>query len=136
MSTHGVDDATLSTANISDILVPTFTDKTPIIWDGNNAHIAGMLHEVGKYYKRTGLFQLLLKHRAVALRNGRIAVDSYNTVWFTSGKVTDKLASGKPTYSFDEPCPPTATRFANAQAAAAAAGTGLGGGAVEGRLAV
>ena len=99
MSTLNVDPATLSTANTTDPLVPTYSDKTPIVWDGNNAHIAGALYEVGKFYKRTGLFQLLLKHRAVALRNGRIAVESYNTVWFTSGKVTDTLPGGKASHA-------------------------------------
>ena len=70
MSSLDVDNATLSTANTTDPLVPTYSDKTPIVWDGNNAYIAGALYEVGRFYKRTGLFQLLLKHRAVALRNG------------------------------------------------------------------
>lgn len=50
MSSLDVDNATLSTANASDPLVPTYSDKTPIVWDGNNAHIAGALYEVGRFY--------------------------------------------------------------------------------------
>ena len=63
-----VDDLTLSTASTTNPLVPTYSDKNPIIWDGNNAHIAGTLYEVGKFYKRTGLFQLLLKLQALRCR--------------------------------------------------------------------
>ena len=43
-------------------------------------HVAGLLYEVGKFYERTGLFQLFLKHRAVAFSSGSIAVESYNSV--------------------------------------------------------
>ena len=95
MSTPNVDTNTLSTADISDPLVPIYTDKTPILWDGNYAHIEGLLYEVGRFYKRTGKFQMLLKHRAVALLNGRIAVEAYDTVWFTTGKVKDTLSDPK-----------------------------------------
>ena len=34
------------------------SDGTPITWmDDNDAHIEGILHEVGKFFKRTGRFQ-------------------------------------------------------------------------------
>ena len=105
------DASTLSISEHTDPFVPTYTDGTPINWDGNYAHIDGALYETGRYYKRTGLFQLFFKHRAVALSNGRIAVESFNAVWFTSGRVSDVLASGKTTHDFDDPCPPTAQRF-------------------------
>ena len=57
MSDQRADDdpSTLSTNN-TDPLVPIYTDKTPIQWDGNPAHIAGCMFDVGKFYKRTGLF--------------------------------------------------------------------------------
>ena len=79
MSDQRADDdpSTLSTNN-TDPLVPIYTDKTPIAWDGNPAHIAGCLYDVGKFYKRTGLFQMFLKHRAVPLSNGKLAVDFIN----------------------------------------------------------
>ena len=101
------DATTLSTADNTDPFIPKYTDGTPIQWDGNYAHIDGALYETGRYYKRTGLFQLFFKHRAVALSNGRIAVESFNSVWFTSGRVTDSLASGKPSHDldFDEELP-------------------------------
>ena len=59
----------------TDILIPVLADGTPIIWDGNDAHIEGTLHDVGKYYLRVGLFQPLFRHRAVALSKGRLAMD-------------------------------------------------------------
>ena len=49
------DASTLSTTEHTDPLVPTYTDGTPINWDGNYAHIDGALYETGRYYKRTGL---------------------------------------------------------------------------------
>ena len=47
MSDQRADDdpSTLSTNN-TDPLVPIYTDKTPIAWDGNPAHIAGCLYDV------------------------------------------------------------------------------------------
>ena len=42
-------DYTKSTATNSDILVPTDTDKKPIVWPSNNdAHLEGTLYEVGR----------------------------------------------------------------------------------------
>ena len=45
------DDVTLSTATATtahSVMVPVYTDKELIIWDGNDAHIPGVLHDVGK----------------------------------------------------------------------------------------
>ena len=55
------DDSTLSTTdnNTDNILVPTTTDKEPIIFEDNDATIEGTLYEVGRYCKRNGLFQML-----------------------------------------------------------------------------
>ena len=55
----------------TDKLVPTEPDGTPILWDGNDATIAGTLERTGKHYRRVGLFQPLLMHRAVTLHNGK-----------------------------------------------------------------
>ena len=54
--------------------------------------------------RRKGLFQPLLRDRAVALSNGRLAVEDPNTVYFVSGTI-------KETRGFDDPCPPTITRI-------------------------
>jgi hypothetical protein len=100
MSTDG--DSTLS--NTIDKLVPVTSDGNPIIWtDDNDAHIEGLLHEVGKFYKRTGRFQSFFKQRATVLSNGKLAVDSLECVSFIANKIKDG-------YSFENPCPPTAER--------------------------
>ena len=101
--------STLSNNTNTDLnhLVPVTIDKEPIIFEDNDATIEGILYEVGRFYKRNGLFQMLFKHRAVPLSNGKLAVDSVNTVYFTSGKIIDP-------HDFDDPCPPTTKRFADA----------------------
>ena len=96
------DDIESSTLS-NNIYIPVSSAKTPLNWDNNDATILGLLYETGKYYKSKGLFQTLLKHRAVALSNGRLAVEDPNTVYFVSGAIIDER-------SFDDPCPPSAQR--------------------------
>jgi hypothetical protein len=95
------DDSTTNTlSNTADLnyLVPVTIDKEPIIFEDNDATIEGILYEVGRFYNRTGLFQMLFKHRAVPLSNGKLAVESVNTVWYTSGKIVD------PHFDFNDVC--------------------------------
>ena len=107
MSTDG--DSTLS--NTIDKLVPVTSDGNPIIWtDDNDAHIEGLLHEVGKFYRRTGRFQYFFKHHAAALPNGKLAVEDLQSAYIMSEKIKDD-------YSFEKPCPPTAQRVATYDAA-------------------
>ena len=80
--------STLST-NTSSILIPVTTDKTALVWDGNDATINGLLYECGQYYKRKGLFQPLIKHRSVSLSNGKLALEDPNTVYFTTSMAND-----------------------------------------------
>ena len=87
-------------------LQPVDIDKNPIILDGNPAHIEGIMFEVGKFYRRKGKFQQLLKNHAVLLSNGKLAVDSVIAVSFVSGLVKDPEP-----YTFDYPCPPTTGRI-------------------------
>ena len=56
------------------ILIPTTSDKEPIIFRDNDATIEGILYEIDRYYTRNGIFQSLLKHRAVSLSNGKLAI--------------------------------------------------------------
>ena len=83
-------------------LQPLNSDKEPIIWSGNPAHIDGILFEINKYYKRTGLFQPLFNSRAVLLSNGKTAVESLQSIPFVSGMLSTGV-----THGFDDPCPPT-----------------------------
>ena len=97
------DNNDLGPAPINSVLIPVSTDKSTLSWDGNDATILGLLYETGRYYKNKGLFQTLLRDRAVALANGKLAIEDYNTVHFTSGAASDPR-------SFDDPCPPTVDR--------------------------
>ena len=74
------DTESLSTAITDNYLVPVTIDKEPIIFNGNDATIEGTLYECGRFYKRNDLFQPLFSHRAVALSNGKLAVESPNSV--------------------------------------------------------
>ena len=95
--------STLSTTT-SSILIPVTTDKTALIWDGNDATIKGLLYECGQYYKRKGLFQPLIKHRTVSLSNGKLALEDPNTVYFTTSMANDPR-------DFENPCPPSIRRI-------------------------
>ena len=57
------------------------------------------LYDVGKYYKRNGLFQTYLRTGCVPMSRGQLAVDSVDAVHFTHGGFTDPEP-----YSFDKPC--------------------------------
>ena len=96
--------------SITDILIPTDTDKEPIKWDDNDATLEGVLHEVKQYCIRKNLFAALFEHRAVALSNGKLAVDHINSLQFISGALADP-------HDFDDPCPPTVRRIASFNAA-------------------
>ena len=100
--TNDVNDRTLSTNN--SILIPVSTDKVPILWDGNDANILGLLYETGRYYTNKGIFQTLLRDRAVSLSNGKLAIEHPSAVYFVTGELNDP-------HDFDDPCPPTVERL-------------------------
>ena len=102
MSDDANESHTLSTNN--SVYIPVTADKLPLIWDGNDATILGLLFEVGRFYKNKGMFQQLLRHRAVALSNGRLAVEDASAILFVTGAIAE-------TRSFDDPCPPTVERL-------------------------
>ena len=80
----------------------TTADGTPIVWsDDNDAHIEGLLFEVGKNYKRKGQFQTFFKHHAAILSNGKLAVDSADSVHFitNSGRPVPTACTSSPTRS-------------------------------------
>ena len=104
MSEPTSETSTLSTPISS--FIPSYTDGSVIIWDGNPAHLEGLLYEVGKFFRRSGYFQYLFEHRAAIVSGGKLAVDTANAVYF----VTNQFDDGKG-YGYDSPCPPTVTRF-------------------------
>ena len=94
----------------TDILVPLDIDKDRLHWDGNPAHIKGILHAIGQYWERMGLFQPFIKDRAVLLSNGKMAVDSIQAVKFVSSDHHDMTQ-----YSITDPCPPSPARITRAE---------------------
>ena len=101
ISDDSIDRSLLSESNI---YIPVSTDKAKLEWDGNDATILGLLFETGRYYRRKGLFQPLLRDRSVALSNGRLAVEHPSAVHFLTGAITENRG-------FDDPCPPTVDRL-------------------------
>ena len=92
-----LDDTVLSAK--ADILVPITADKTRILAPDNDAAILGVLHEIGLYLVRMGLFGLLFEHNAASVGT-KIAVDSEEAIAFHLGRVKDAVA-----YLFLAPCP-------------------------------
>lgn len=76
--------STLSQYTDNNLLKPVYTDhsRNHLGWQRRDHPIEGTLHEVGRFFKRRGLFQTFLKHHAVPLSNGKLAVDSANTVYY------------------------------------------------------
>ena len=93
---------------------PFNIDGEPITYDGNPAHVEGILHELSEWTARTGHYVTLLENNAVLLANGKMAVDSVAAVLFVSGEKDD---GG--TYSFHAPCPATSERIKKFDAEAA-----------------
>ena len=85
---------------------PFNIDGEPITYDGNPAHVEGILHELSEWTARTGHYVTLLENNAVLLPDGKMAVDSIAAVLFVSGEKDD---GGK--YSFHTPCPATSERI-------------------------
>ena len=108
------DSRTLS--NSDSIIIPVTTDNSKLEWDGNPATIAGMLFEVERFFTRVGLFQVLISDRAVALSNGKLAIEEANTVLFVSG------TAAAPPGTFERPCPASAARLTAANLARTRAG--------------
>ena len=115
MSNH-LDTSTLSTTAVTtDSNVPVNFDNKPIIWDKNDAAIAGALHQFGLWSKRQDRFETLFEFHAYSNR-GKIYMDTVQSYSFITGTVSG-------THDFDDPCPPTPVRVAKIVAAATAAKT-------------
>ena len=68
---------------------PFNIDGEPIIYDGNPAHVEGILHELSEWTARTGHYVTLLENNAVLLPNGKMAVDSIACLLYTSPSPRD-----------------------------------------------
>ena len=74
----------------ADKLIPVYSDNTPILWPrgSNPAHLIGILHELGHFYKCKGLFIALFENNAVTVGT-KLAVDSVSAIRFISGLAID-----------------------------------------------
>ena len=98
------------TTDKTDLHIPSDSEGDPITWDGNKAHLEGILADMDEWGARTGHFVALVENRAVLLSNGNLAVDSMQAVQFLNGAVPDLRATP---FSHSDPCPDTETRITN-----------------------
>ena len=83
-------DSTLSTATDKfDPLNPVDSDGDVITFSGNLAHIEGTLAECAEFMETNSLHFDLFANRATLVRNGKLAVNDPNTVYFLSGILSD-----------------------------------------------
>ena len=88
-------------------------------YSGNPAELPGARFETKKALLRSGAFTLLIKHNASRLRNGVIAVEDVDNIMFVTELVNDP---DQASYSFEKPCPGTASRIAALNISRAAKG--------------
>ena len=91
------------TTDKTDTISPSDPEGDPITWDGNKAHLEGILADMDEWGVRTGHFVALVENRAVLLNNGSLAVDSLQAVQFLNGAVPDLRATP---YSHSDPSAP------------------------------
>ena len=102
---------TLSTAQ-SDaekrVITVTTEAGDPVIFSGNPAELPGARHETRQAMQRAGAFKLLVSHNASRQRNGVICVEDLDSVLIVTNLIDDPYQAG---YSYETPCPDTATRI-------------------------
>ena len=64
---------------------PVDTDHKELLYNDNPASLAGLLHEVNRFYETHGLFQPLLLHGSTPLSNGRLAITKPSMIPFIDG---------------------------------------------------
>jgi hypothetical protein len=99
---------------------PTYSNGEPILYTGNPAELTGILEALNEHFVNNGMFQPLLTHGAVLLRNGKVAVDSFTTATFLTDS-TYKAGVG----SFAEPYESAAKSVAKYNATPAGKKTAL-----------
>ena len=97
-----MDELDKHSTNSADIEIPADMDGSPLLWDGNNAKILGLLFETNKYVVRKNLIQPFIKHGVSLVSNGRIAVPSAKTVPFVQGSVLDSEGDKIVVYSLNK----------------------------------
>ena len=108
MSTHDEFSTAQSEAEKRVISVKTKAGH-PVKYSGNPAELPGARYETGLALRRAGAFQMLIKNNASRLKNGQMCVDDIDNIPFVVQLVNDP---DEGTYTFENPCPDTATRVA------------------------
>ena len=106
-------DTTETTASHPGIYIPTDIDNQPIKYEGNLAHLPGLLYEYGRWVNRTGHFKEFVEQGVVLMSSGKITLDSVNTVKFIRNEADDGDV-----YDIMNPCPATSVRMAKFDALA------------------
>ena len=118
----------LSEAQRRTVTIVTSTGES-VKYSNNPAELPGVRHEIDECLRRTGAFELLIKHGASRLPNGKLAVEDVNNIPFVTGAVDDPLLAS---YTYANPCPDTPARVNAFNAIRPAAGltayTGISGG--------
>ena len=81
----------------------------PVKYSGNPAELPGARYETGLALRRAGAFQMLIKNNASRLKSGQMCVEDIDNIPFVVQLVNDP---DEGTYTFENPCPDTATRVA------------------------
>jgi len=88
-----------NSSTVADIYIPTTTEGTQLLWDGNYARILGLLNETNKHCVRKAILQPFIKHGVALVSNGRTAIPSLATIPFIQGTVLDGALATPITYS-------------------------------------
>ena len=70
------------------LLYPTDIDGDPITFDGNPAHMSGVLYEIQMCIERTGTFKLLVEENVV-LVGSKLAIDHPDAISFLKRTIAD-----------------------------------------------
>ena len=81
----------------------------PVKYTGNPAELPGARYETGLALRRAGAFQMLIKNNASRLKSGQMCVEDIDNIPFVVQLMNDP---DEGTYTFENPCPDTATRVA------------------------
>jgi len=102
-------DDPITDTDIPVYLVPKDKDGEDLVWDGNRAKIAGLMHEVHAFFVQKSLHQEYINHHAALLSSGALAVDSVEAVTFIMDESIDPRTLGNM-------CPPTPARVTEVNA--------------------
>ena len=77
---------TTAQSNNIDPSVPTDIDNEPIKWNGNRAQLGNIIEELENHFSRTGRYRSLITEGCVSAPNGKIIVDSADSIPFINGE--------------------------------------------------